>query len=149
MYTIQAFIAKRDSFPLRLPETLVLVELDQGIQMIPVGESVQQRYGISDLPLMDDRNTELPASLLELFRELSSAGKVAYIEAEIFGGVGTQAYVYAETGKVDTAVVGDRAINAALQLLGVMRKPGFDEFDSVGLGRNRSVEGWLNGTTLQ
>jgi hypothetical protein len=149
MYTIQAFIAKRGSFPLRLPEPLVLLELDQDIQMIPIGESVQKRFGISDLPLMDDENTELPAPLLELCGELSSSGKIAYIEAEIFGGVGTQAYVYAETGKLSSAVVGDRAINAALRLLGVVSKPGFDEFDSVGLGRSRSVEGWLNRTTAQ
>jgi hypothetical protein len=149
MYTIQAFIAKRDSFPLQLPEALVLLELDQDIQMIPIGESVQKRYGISDLPLTDEGNAELPAQLLELFVELSRVGKVAYIEAEIFGGAGTQAYVHAEMGKVDAPVVGDRSINAALQLLGVIRKPGFDEFDSVGLGRHRSVEGWLNGTTAQ
>ncbi|WP_256080887.1 hypothetical protein [Massilia sp. YIM B04103] len=107
MYAIQAFIAKRDSFPLRLPETLVLLELGQDIQMIPVGESLQKRYRFSDLPLMENKNTELPAPLLELFRELSNAGKVTYIETEIFGGVGTQAHVYA--GRVDTAVVGDRA----------------------------------------
>ena len=117
--------------------------------MIPIGAAMQERYGIPELPLMDDRTIELPPSLLELCRQLSDTGKIAYIEAEIFGGVGAQAYVYAEMGKVGAFVAGDRAINAALLLLGVVPKPGFDAFDSVGLGQNRSVDGWLNSATAR
>lgn len=116
------------------------------MQLIPIGESAQEYYGILDLLLTDEENDELPLPLVELCTQLSSNGPIAYIEAEIFGGVGTQAYVFIDDkGKMSTSVVADRAINEALRLLGVRPTTGHDEFASIGLGQHRDTNGWLNG----
>jgi hypothetical protein len=78
---------------------------------------------------------------------------VIYIEAEFFGGVGSQAAVGWEGGvlgfgprrtqtptedRAGYAVVddlADLAINAALRWIGVTRTRMRDEFDTVGVGR--------------
>jgi hypothetical protein len=64
---------------------------------------------------------------------------VAYVKAGYFGGQGSQwATVWAD-GRV---VLWQVTINEALRHLGVTAEPDLDEFDTVGLGRHRSVESW-------
>jgi hypothetical protein len=79
--------------------------------------------------------------------------RVIYIEAEFFGGTGSQAAVGWQGGVLSFgprrtqmpmedregyAVVADQddmAINAALRWLGITRTQTRDEFDTVGIGR--------------
>jgi hypothetical protein len=70
---------------------------------------------------------------------------VAYVETEYFGGDGVQAAAVWEGGAI---AFGPRQadagpINEALRLLGVERTTAQDEFDTVGLGRHRRNEGWI------
>jgi hypothetical protein len=81
--------------------------------------------------------------------------KAAYIEAEFFGGAGMQAAFVWEEGRMAFGPeISGGAINAALRQLGIQDEatatlhglplmPGKDPFDMTGLGRHRSVEGWL------
>ncbi len=65
----------------------------------------------------------------------------AWVETEYFGGVGTQAAALYHRGRREWAAAapGD-VINRALEALGVRPDPGLDAFDTVGLGRFRSMD---------
>jgi hypothetical protein len=91
-------------------------------------------------------------------RRISADGRVVYVEAEFFGGTGTQASIGWEAGQrsfgpVKTQIgedepgfetvdeVAEMAINQALRWLGVRRTARLDEFDVLGLRRLRGVGG--------
>jgi hypothetical protein len=91
---------------------------------------------------------------------LSRGGAVAYVEAEFFGGTGSQAAVVWRDGAVvlpptvTTDEPGERgerielgdpdwAINRALQVLGASAEGAIDEFEAVGLRAHRDTEDWL------
>lgn len=85
-------------------------------------------------------------------------GPLAFVEAEYFGGTGAQSAAVFEAGSMvlgplrsettwDGSVFAappahERAINVALRRLGVAASAGLDEFDTVGLGRHRSNDGF-------
>jgi hypothetical protein len=106
-------------------------------------DAVAGDCGIPSLPLTDDQLDALPA-IAKLGEKLSGSGKVAYVEAEFFGGVGTQANCLFAIGRlVSGPTVHEHAINEALRFVGVEVCGATDEFDTVGLGRCRSTEQWL------
>lgn len=75
-----------------------------------------------------------------------AGGDLAYIEAEIFGGEGMQAHVLvAANGGAGLVVLAHDAINTVLRSLGLVCGNGEDEFESLGLGRYRETDGWVNG----
>jgi hypothetical protein len=82
---------------------------------------------------------------VEKLREaLSQNRTIAYIEAEVFGGSGTQASVIFTNGvQVGQPIVDHDAISQALRNLGVTKGSAIDEFEAVGLGRHRNTEEWL------
>ncbi len=96
----------------------------------------------------------LTVGLQELLLLASTDGPVAYLEAEFFGGLGTQAAAvwdsaYPATGPVrhDSEVEPDVPatlwpFNTALRALGVRATETTDEFDVVGLGGYRCTEDW-------
>ncbi|MDR6726968.1 hypothetical protein J2W91_005493 [Paenibacillus amylolyticus] len=76
-------------------------------------------------------------------REISKLGLVAYIEAEYFGGTGSQnAMVWDSSQVIFEETLSQSAINRSLEILGVCKLQGKDEFDTVGLGRHRDIEDW-------
>lgn len=93
-----------------------------------------------------------PQWLSEMCSRFSTS---AYIEAEFWGGTGMQASVVWEADQIAFGPeVSAGAINAALRRMGIADgptdtihglplAPGQDPFDVVGLGRHRSVGGWL------
>jgi hypothetical protein len=82
--------------------------------------------------------------------DASRAAPLAYVEAEYFGGHGEQAAIVFKDGAVAQgparAPLGP--INEALRALGVAAGGAHDEFDAVGLGRHRDVEGWIDDSTV-
>jgi hypothetical protein len=96
----------------------------------------------------------LSAALLETLLELSHKAPLAYIETDYFGGTGSQgATAYAEgrclmkPESTEVRSLGESRngpISEALRRVGVVRGPGdYDEFDTVGLGRFRHNEDWI------
>lgn len=143
-YTIQALIAKSETFSGALPEKLQVVRLQGGIDMIPLGTEVRKFYGISLCPLTDEGKKEIPTRLLGLCKRLSESATIAYIEAEFFGGEGMQAHaLFSQSNAMGPAVISAHAINEALCSLGVARGASRDEFEAVGLGRFRDTDEWL------
>jgi hypothetical protein len=125
---------------------LTMVQLNGDVQMIPLGSVARKHYEIPFLPLTDEGDAELPQAIRDLCSQLSVRGDLAYIEAEIFGGMGNQAHVLVGAGgKVGSVVVAPDAINAALRSLGVQVGQDVDEFKSLGLGRCRDTDAWIDG----
>ena len=143
-YTLQAFVTRSGTFPAPLPGHLKIVRLSSGCEMIPLGLSACKAFALPFLPLTDGGQQSLPSQLAELCEKLSVQGRLAYVEAEFFGGAGTQAHVLYSMGKVvGPNVVSDSAINQALRYIGVQKGCCADEFDAIGLGRYRDTDAWL------
>jgi hypothetical protein len=126
-----------------------IIPLPQGCAMVPVTEAVCYAFGPADRPWLYEGHsifTNLPEELVPHLRALSRGGRVAYVEAEYFGGVGEQRCIVWEGGAVlEEPAESAHAINDALRSLGVEPAEGADRFDTLGLGRHRSVEDWLEG----
>jgi hypothetical protein len=101
---------------------------------------------------------KLPTGFDRLLAAWSVRAPLAYVEAEYFGGVGTQVAAVWDTGE---RVMGPLAvhegppvlaspspISLALRRLGVSADGHVDEFDAVGLGRHRNMDGWLQETHI-
>lgn len=139
MYCLQAVVVTESA----RAELLASVE---GARLVPLG------YHLSLMPL--------PETLPEAgeFRialaACSEHGAVAYVEAEYFGGVGTQSAQVWDRGETvlgplhlaedEPALAAGSPISQALRRLGVAKGDHFDEFDAVGLGRHRHTGDWLS-----
>jgi hypothetical protein len=143
-YTLQALIAKVGVLRVEHLAPFHVVRLNDEVEMLPLASELRTRFRIDFLPLTDDGASDMPTGLVHLCCELSAGGMLAYVEAELFGGGGAQAYAIFENGHATMSpVVGESAINQALRKLGVCAPPGSDEFEHVGLGKYRDTEGWL------
>jgi hypothetical protein len=94
-----------------------------------------------------------PAGFDHALAACSVNGPVAYVEAEFFGGTGTQSVQAWDGGEVvlgplhqaegEPSATAGSPISQALRQLGAARGDYFDEFDAVGLGRHRDTQDWL------
>lgn len=95
----------------------------------------------------------LPGGFDKRLADWSTAGVVAYVEAEYFGGVGEQ---HAAVWALGAVVLGPlhvregepfgsagSPISQALRRLGAVADAATDEFASVGLDRHRHSEDWI------
>ncbi len=129
-----------------LSADLHVVTLNQGIRLIPLPDDVLDALPVA--PTGDIKTkifTHLTAPLAALITHLSQAERVAYVEAEYFGGTGTQAAAVWDGGRL---IWGPRRaqqdpVNHALRLLGVRRTASQDEFQCAGLDRHRHLHDWL------
>ncbi|WP_406284327.1 hypothetical protein [Embleya sp. NBC_00896] len=111
-----------------------VVTREQGFGLVPLTKEVLVSLGTNR------RNVG------GVLAEWSRFGHVAYINAEIFAGVGGQDAKVWLNGEVifDEATDGSGAISRALRRIGVASPPGGrDEFDHLGLGICRSTEKWV------
>ncbi|MFE3270011.1 hypothetical protein [Streptomyces sp. NPDC059215] len=100
---------------------------------------------------------KLPGGFETVLAQWSSAGPVAYMEAEYFGGVGEQRAAVWDEGSLVVGPLDEsdtkqfsRAVSPvslALRRLGVRTSLGEDEFDAMGLDRHRSNEDWIASAT--
>jgi len=144
-YTLQAIIVPADASERAAQRELKCVRLSaQGLWMVPLPQDQIESMGFPSHPLTGDGETIVGPELDELCRFLSQSGKAAYVEAEFFGGDGTQACALYENGlPLSEPLVDDEAINHALRWLGVKRSGEYDEFLVAGLGMHRDTEDWL------
>jgi hypothetical protein len=143
-YDIQAFIADEAAIRSAVPEGAAVIRLTQGKAMIPLSDRVREAHDLPFLPLTDEGASEVPDGISAIGEAIARQGKVAYVEAEFFGGVGAQACVtWDAAGQPSQPLVDVHAINTALQFLGVAIGDHHDEFDALGLGRHRATNEWL------
>ena len=88
----------------------------------------------------------LADQLIDELRLASRQGTLMYFETEYLGGLGYQGAAVFQHGELifgpQSAKTG--AINQGLKLLGIRIKPtARDEFETIGLGRHRDTERWI------
>lgn len=145
-YVIQAIVADHNLLSQKVFPNAFVVSLPQGKGMIPLTDEIVQAHKIPSWPFTDE-GIKPPRGAIEAVVKLcapfSLKGKAAYIEAEFFGGWGTQACLLFEGGNLSgKLIVGKDAINQALSFLGVV-KTNSDEFDALGLGAHSVTEDWI------
>jgi hypothetical protein len=151
-YVIRALLLKPKAaaaFSLMHP-ALGVIELSQHLIMAPVLVADLPKFGschpanqLGEDGEFDGYTVGLAATL---DRVCQSGDDAAVIGAEFHGGCGTQWAVVHPGGGADARplqLAGLGAINEALRALGVVVESG-DEFETLGLGRFRSTEEWLD-----
>jgi hypothetical protein len=132
------------------------IELPQGYGLVPITPAVFDRLGGGASKPFGGTFWFLSAGIEALLRRVSRTGPIAYLEAEIFGGTGTQAMAVWRDGELwlgpattqfswsppDPATNPQWAFNQALRALGVDRGQAFDEFDALNLSKHRHTESW-------
>lgn len=123
---------------------------------LPPGAVVRLAQGLSllalTIELQDHLDESGPRTPEQRAAAWSTAGPVAMVFADYFGGVGEQSATVWDSGRLvlGPLTVGDREpfpadgspISRALRLLGAQADRGRDEFDTVGLARHRNTEDW-------
>jgi hypothetical protein len=158
MYRLEAVIATERVLrgvagPIRAART---VARGQNLWMLPMTDELFDGLTVARVPVLDGFRTA-PASLGQMLSECSVRGPVAYVEAEYFGGIGTQAAQVWDGGRSvigplhlaegEPAPADGSPISRALRRLGATRGGHADEFDAVGLGVHRDTDDWLPGTS--
>ena len=159
-YVLAAVVARREPLG-RVADSVPraqVVPLADEIELIPVTYALLEEGSgtreVDPFPLLS--GAAPPPWLTEQLRQASHHGRVAYVEAEFFGGEGVQAAIGWENGEIALGPMVEEdddlpppleqgAINQALRWLGVRVARGrIDEFETVGLGRHRETDDWLS-----
>jgi len=118
--------------------------LAQEMCLLPLTSELRKKFNILFLPLTDEGLEELPIEITSLCVPLSGRGTVIYVEAEFFGGVGTQANtIFKEGYQIRKVLISKHAINETLRSLGVKQENGSEEFSALGLEKHRDTDQWL------
>ena len=143
-YQLQAVLAAADLLTARaadLPEAAV-VPLDHGMALVPMTERLADALdsGAPDPGTESLRFVWLPNGFDRVLADWSAAGPVAYVEADYFGGVGSQRAVVWLRGEVVLGPLGvapgqphgppGSQISRSLARLGVACDGALDEFDT-------------------
>lgn len=145
-HCIRAIIGKQADI-CKLAEDWVsanMIELPQDFGIVPLTIKLLENMEELLEPSCEDPCSELygfDQTVKEILEQYSFRTKLAYIETDYFGGVGTQGGVLYENGReVCPPRVGEGVINALLKELGAWHRPGLDEFDSLELGKYRHID---------
>jgi hypothetical protein len=155
MYCIRAVIAT-DPVLRELASTMPearIVPLGQNLPLLPVTDALFDALTRAGAPELDGF-CKTSAALGAMTANCSTIGPVAYVEAEYFGGTGSQTAQVWDAGKVvlgplhlaegEPSPATGTPISRALRQLGATKGDHFDEFDAVELGRHRD---WLSPAT--
>lgn len=131
---------------------MAVVPLRQGLGLVPMTDEAFAAVHDGTPPGLPGF-CKLPGGFERVLCAWSAQGPVAYVEAEFFGGAGTQAAAVWDGGRLalGPVVIGEAEpipasgtpISQALARLGVLRGDHFDEFEAAGLARHRDTEDWL------
>lgn len=142
-YTMQGLVGEQHLLATEKIAAGMVSVLRQGKALLPFTERLRNEQGVPFLPLTDEGG-ELPEKIGQICARISQRGRIAYIEAEFFGGAGIQAAAVWEKGSlIQAPFVEQHAINQALRSLGVQVASGKDEFDTLQLGAHRNIEDWV------
>ncbi|NEA72598.1 hypothetical protein C8250_015340 [Streptomyces sp. So13.3] len=157
MYCLQAVIAT-ESVLRELAGSMTeacIVPLGQHLWLLPMTDALSDAVAVAGTPKLDGFR-KAPAGFDRLLTSCSQTGPVAYIEAEYFGGAGTQSTQVWDGGTIvlgplslaegEPSPTTGTPISQALRRLGAAKGNHVDEFDAVGLGRHRDTDDWLSPT---
>jgi hypothetical protein len=129
-----------------------IVPLGQQLSLLPMTDALFDAVTIANAP-QPNGFWKMPAGFDHALAACSTTGPIAYLEADYFGGTGSQnAQVWDSGHSVlgplhlaeNQPIPADSGpISQALRRLGVDKGHHHDEFDAVGLGRHRDTDDWL------
>ncbi|MFF4444825.1 hypothetical protein [Streptomyces sp. NPDC001502] len=153
-YVLQAVIAGDELLRVALRDLPAarVAPLGQGLSLAPMTGKLFA--AVADGTDVDHLGFwRLPGGFDRLLAEWSTAGPLAYVEAEYFGGVGEQHAAVWAGGAITLGPLhvqegqptppAGSPISQALRRLGVLTSATEDEFSAAGLGRHRHSEGWI------
>lgn len=155
MYCLQAVIAT-ESVLRELAGSIAvacIVPLGQHLWILPMTDALFDAVTATGAPQLDGF-WKAPTGFDHLLTACSETGPVTYIEADYFGGAGTQTAQVWEAGQAvlgplhlavkESSPTTGTPISQALRRLGAAKGNHIDEFDAVGLGRHRDTGDWLS-----
>jgi hypothetical protein len=153
-YTLEAIVGATTALraAVDLQPSAVLAPLWRDLALVPMTDELFDAVtdGTGDRPL---GFWKLPSGFDRVLSAWSSAGPVGYVEADFFGGVGSQRAALWTAGRLvlgplsvdegEAFTSAGSPISQVLAHLGVPRDGYHDEFEAVGLGRRRETADWL------
>ncbi len=150
-HNVKGFIVrmhKAEEVRAAISPELRFVSLKQGFALFPLPDEVLDMFGPGKSPFAE--LIYLTADLTNRLMGASSLSPILYFETDYFGGMGDQAAVLFESGRVvlgpKRSTGGGRPavapISEALGMMG-MHTVGSDAFEAIGLAKHRHTEDWL------
>ncbi|MFF8646523.1 hypothetical protein [Streptomyces sp. NPDC015345] len=155
MYCLQVVIAAESVLRELAGSTTeaCIIPLGQHLWLLPMTDALFDVVTAAGAPELNGF-WKAPAGYDRLLTACSETGPVAYIEADYFGGVGTQTAQVWDGGKIalgplhlaegEPSPTTGTPISQALRRLGATKGNHVDEFAAVGLGRHRDTDDWLS-----
>ncbi|WP_039938142.1 hypothetical protein [Leptospira terpstrae] len=147
-YYIQAIISKSNHLEKLLTffkNKTQIVPLIDGYSLVPITENVFNllKEDVDEIILIKDYSN-LTVKLFSILMQYSKIDKIGYIEAEYFGGSGSQSAILFDDGVVIfESISKQNSINKLLKKIGVKKKLFQDRFDYIGLNKFRKTEEWI------
>jgi len=145
-YTLKAFIGKEKSIKpiLEKYSKSQKVDLNKGISMILMTDELFDEINEMKSSSIISKFVFLTENIEQKIIEVLGNIELAYVESEFFGGQGGHIGIIWKNGKRDFLAESDKkSINKILKRLGVNRTLLKDEFETVGLTKNRHTEDWI------
>ncbi|GAA1887254.1 hypothetical protein [Asanoa iriomotensis] len=149
-YVIEAALGRAEVLraAVRDQPIAVVVLLPHELAMVPMTDALLD--ALAGEPVLGFE--KLPAGFADVLASCSATGPVGYVEADFFGGTGTQRAALWAGGALAAGPLSldedepfgpdGSPISQILRRLGVPPQRGRDEFDAVGLGRHRWTADW-------
>lgn len=145
-YTLKAYIGKEENLNpiLEKYSESKKVNLNQGISMIPMTdklfEEINEMKSSSGISTFEFLTKDIENKTIQIIENR----EVAYVESDFFGGQGGHIGVIWKNGKRDFLVESNKnSMNKILKRLSVNRSLLKDEFEKVGLAKNRHTDDWI------
>ena len=143
-YIIQSFLGKQEDLLLiqNAFDKAVIKELGQDLFMIPMTEELFDQINnyqwSEDISSFMYLNKNVEEKILKLIGKRS----IGYIEADYFGGEGSQIGILWKDGIRYKLIESRNAVNIILNRFNIITIPGKDEFDTLNLSRYRTTRDW-------
>ena len=145
-YYLQTFICKQEDanlFTFNFDKAKK-VEIGQGISLIPMTAELFDQINDFVESNSVDKFEYLTDNIEIKILQIIDNKKIAYVEAEYFGGQGGQiAIIWKDNKRNKQFEFGENKINELLKDFGVIAEKGQDEFLTLGFGIHRHTREWL------
>ncbi len=120
------------------------VKIEQGLCLVPMTDDFFDQINNYDISASIEGFKYLTKNIETKILKISRGKKIAYVEADYFGGTGGQnAIIWCNYKRQAVFEYGQEIINKVLKDFGVKCKWGKDEFETLGLGKNKNTIDWL------
>jgi hypothetical protein len=146
-YYLQAFICNQDDSYILTKQfnTAININLGQGVDLIPMTEELFDQINNFKTSLSIESFKFLTENVEQIILNIIGKKKFAYVEAEYFGGTGTQiAMIWNNNKREEFLKFGENRINKVLKSFGVIVSKGKDEFETLGFHLHRDTADWVN-----